>query len=279
MTSSRATDPQFPHRAPAAPSDGYLAPPEPPLEARLPAGSRWREVEHRPVVTSTNTLLAQRARWGAAPGLVMVAERQTAGRGRQGRRWEDRPGGSVAVSALVDDVFPRPTLVPLATGLAVREVVRAAGVPAMLKWPNDVLVERRKCAGILVERVAEAGRIVIGVGLNIDWRGTDRSGDTASWTSLAEVLDRDVDPWEVVTELLGALDRWVTVAERDPGRLVADYRGACDTLGREVRVELRDGVVAGVAEDVAEDGALLLRAGERRLRFDAGDVEHLRPAD
>jgi BirA family transcriptional regulator, biotin operon repressor / biotin---[acetyl-CoA-carboxylase] ligase len=248
------------------------------LSDRLVAVTRWREIEHREVVTSTNTILVERARRGSPAGAVLIADRQTAGRGRGGHRWEDRPGGSVAVSVLVDDRAPRPTLVPLAAGLAVRQVALTLGASPELKWPNDVLLAGRKTAGILVERVSEAGQLVIGIGLNLDWRGTERTGEAASWTSFAEATGTDVDRREAVVDLLAALDRWLTVTERDPGRLVHDYRDVCVTLGAEVQVELPDGITVGVAEDVTPEGALLLRTGERQLRLDAGSVRHVRRA-
>ncbi|MDQ4131280.1 MAG: biotin--[acetyl-CoA-carboxylase] ligase [Actinomycetota bacterium] len=221
---------------------------------RLVADSaRWREIEHLEVADSTN---------------AVVADHQTAGRGRFGRRWEDRPGGSLLVSCLVDTPA-RPTLVPLAAGLAVADSVGSAGAEPELKWPNDVLVAGRKCAGVLVEACTH--QLVIGIGVNVDWRGAVSPG---SWTSLAEELGHQVDRWDVLVDLLRALDRRLA---QGPDDVLADYREVCSTLGRNVVVEGPARTIVGLALDVDERGALAVRTDDRVLSLDSGDVAHLRP--
>lgn len=247
--------------------------PTPRLDA-LAAVTRWHTIEHREVVTSTNTLVAERAAAGARPGLVLAADRQSAGRGRLDRRWEDRPGGaSLAVTCLVTPPGSSPaTLLVVAAGLA---AVAAAGIDAVLKWPNDVLSRagERKLAGILVEPAPPAG-FAVGIGLNVDWRGVDRDGH---WSSIAEEAGRDVDRFDVFAEFLRAFDTRLDEVEEAPAAVLDDYRRACVTLGREVRVITSGGVLVGTAEDVDPSGALLLRTGERELVVSAGDVEHVRP--
>lgn len=226
------------------------------------------------MVGSTNTIVADRAASGEPPGLVVAAERQTAGRGRVDRTWVDQPGGSLAVTALI--AAPgRPTLVPLAAGLAVADAAAAQGVATQLKWPNDVLtVDGRKCSGILVETVG-GGSLAVGIGVNVDWR--QRSADVdPSWGSLAEGRGGDVDRWELLRDLLRSLDGHLTQVEETPDDLLAVYRGRCVTLGREVRVELSEGVVVGTAEDVVADGALVVRSGDATVTIHAGDVHHVR---
>ncbi len=242
--------------------------PDPRLLRFVADSRRWREIEHLEVAQSTNSVVAERARFGARTGLVVVADHQTAGRGRFGRRWEDRPGGSLLVSCLVD-MPARPTLVPLAAGLAVADTVASAGAEPELKWPNDVLVAGRKCAGVLVE--ACMNHLVVGIGANVDWRGEASPG---SWTSLAEVLDREVDRWDVLVNLLGALERRLA---QDADDLLADYREVCSTLGRNVVVEGPGRTIVGLAVDVDERGALAVRTDDRILSLDSGDVAHLRP--
>ena len=156
--------------------------PDPRLARLVAASRRWRKIEHLEVTDSTNSVAAAGARSGSPAGLVVVADHQTAGRGRFGRRWEDRPGGSLLMSCLVD-MPPRPTLVPLAAGLSVADVVTRAGPDPELKWPNDVLIAGRKCAGVLVEVCSPL--LVVGIGVNIDWRG---EVPPESWTSLAEEI-------------------------------------------------------------------------------------------
>lgn len=248
--------------------------PPPEIVDRITASPRWRSVDHRPVVGSTNTVVADLAAEGAGPGLVVVADRQTAGRGRLDRSWRDQPGGSLAVTALVA-APDRPTLVALAAGLAVVDAAAAQGVGTALKWPNDVLTAGgRKCSGVLIETVGD-GLLAVGIGVNVDWR--ERGDDVdPSWGSLAEELGGDVGRWQVLADLLRSLDGHLTQVGDDPGQLLDTYRRRCATLGREVRVELSDDVLVGTAEDVAEDGSLLVRTTRGTAAVHAGDVHHVR---
>lgn len=249
-------------------------PPPDVLEA-ITASGRWRRVEYEPVVGSTNTVVTERAADGDEPGLVVVASQQTAGRGRLERSWRDQPDGSLAVTALVG-APARPTLVPLAAGLSVRDAAAAQGVDADLKWPNDALTpDGRKCAGVLIETVAR-GHLAVGIGVNVDWR--QRTADVhPSWGSLAEHLGDDVDRWRLLADLLAALDDHLDLVETAPDRVLDAYRAHCTTLGREVLVELSEGVITGIADGVADDGALLVLTGERTVPVHAGDVHHVRP--
>lgn len=234
----------------------------------LPFG-RWTAHEHLPETPSTNAFALGRARDGAPSGLVVTTDHQTAGRGRLGRRWIDLPrDASLPVSFLIDPP-PVVTLVPLAAGLAAADAVPVEG---RLKWPNDVLVDDRKLCGILVE-AAPDGRLVVGIGTNVDWRGVGHADDR---TSIAEVTGEAVDRDRLLSDLAGAFDRRLEDVERDPAVLLADYRRACVTLGRAVRVETPAGLLVGTAEDVDGTGALRLRTGDGILTVRAGDVHHLR---
>lgn len=175
------------------------------LRALIAGPSPWYEVEWHEVVTSTNDVARQRAVEGAGPGLVVVADRQTAGRGRQGRRWVDHPGGSLLTSLLVPVPQEHPTLLPLAVGVAVRYAIRRAGAAAELKWPNDVLIRGRKCAGILIEDTG-GGTAVAGIGVDTDWREVRRAGELEAWTSIAEETGQPCDRWELLTDLLASLE-------------------------------------------------------------------------
>ncbi|MFN2556464.1 MAG: biotin--[acetyl-CoA-carboxylase] ligase [Nitriliruptorales bacterium] len=250
----------------------YIAP-DARLAQLVAVSGRWREIEHLEVTESTNSVVAARARAGVPAGLVVVADHQTAGRGRFARRWEDRPGGSLLMSCLVE-APARPTLVALAAGLGVADAVARAGAEPELKWPNDVLIAGRKCAGVLIEAPAGTERLVVGIGMNTDWRGEARPGTTAPWTSIAEELDRDVDRWDVLVELLETLDRRLG---QGTDRLLADYRQDCSTLGREVEVERRDRPIVGRAVDIDERGALIVVTNDSTVVVDAGDVTHVRP--
>lgn len=236
------------------------------------------------VVDSTNLEARRRLDAGASPsGLVVIAGRQTAGRGRRGRVWEDVEDGNLAVSVAA----PLPaasTTVPLAAALALSATFTELGLPTSCKWPNDVrlVVDGRahKCAGVLCDVVGDdAGvptSVVIGIGIDVDWRGRDRSGDTMGWTSLAEVMGRDVEPVEVVVPLLTHLGGRLDQLARRATDVFDDYRSGCDTLGQRVRVEGERLELVGRAVDLTAEGHLVLDVDGQEHVVTAGDVVHLR---
>jgi BirA family transcriptional regulator, biotin operon repressor / biotin---[acetyl-CoA-carboxylase] ligase len=240
-------------------------------------GALWAELRVTDRTASTNADVAAAARSGAPEGLVVVAEHQTSGRGRLDRTWQAPPRSGVTFSVLLRPGFPRSSWgwLPLLAGVAVvGSLHRLGGLDVTLKWPNDVQVADRKLAGILAEAVGDA--VVVGVGLNVSQRADELPVPTA--TSLAlegcEVTDRD--------PVLRAVLRELAVHYRRLGEHGGDagaaslrdaYRAACDTLGREVRVELPGGVVrTGTASDVDTEGRLVVDG----TPVSAGDLVHLR---
>ena len=210
---------------------------------------RFSDVRWFPEVDSTNRLAADLARAGAADGLVVGADHQTAGRGRRGRTWESPDGSGLLVSVVL---WPVPPLVTLAAGLAAAEACdRVASVSTALKWPNDVLLGGRKVGGILSEQVGDAA--VVGLGLNLTWAPDG-----------AACLGREVDRHELLAAYLAGLDQ--------PADVLARYRSRCATIGRRVRVELPGGAVEGMAEAVDDEGRLVVDG----RKITAGDVVHLR---
>jgi BirA family biotin operon repressor/biotin-[acetyl-CoA-carboxylase] ligase len=225
---------------------------------------------------STNADLAERARAGAAEGAVLVAEHQTAGRGRQDRSWLSPPRAGLTFSVLL-----RPPRIsgwlPLLAGLAVAAAVNEqAGLSAGLKWPNDVLVEvdgeDRKLAGLLAEVPAGGnGAVVIGIGLNVTTAADELPDSRATSLKLAGAMttDREIMLKAMLRSFARAYASW----RADPAALAPAYRSVCTTLGTRVRVELPgESAYEGMATDVDEDGRLVV--GERA--FAAGDVIHLR---
>lgn len=209
---------------------------------------------------STNTDLIERAEL-LPDRTVLFADHQTAGRGRLDRRWEAPPGANLLVSMLFRDVPRDPGELTRRVGLAVVAVADAAGMSgAGLKWPNDVIVDGAKLAGILAQR-SPAGPVVVGLGLNVGWapEGAARLGD-------------DRRPGEVLAEVLAAL-------EAQPADIDAVYRERLVTLGMRVRVERPADTITGTAIDVEADGRLVV-IDECAIthRLDVGDVVHLRPA-
>lgn len=226
-------------------------------------------------VDSTNRVLAARARAGAAHGTVLVADQQSAGRGRLGRTWEAPAGSSLLVSVLL-----RPALAPeqahlvtMAAGLAAAEACEAvAGVRPALKWPNDLLVGDRKLAGLLAESILDGGRVeavVLGMGLNVQWLGTVPAGGI----DLTEAAGRPVDRLTLLWAWLERLERRCA----DLGeRTMVDYRAACGTIGRDVRVEQAGGQTVGRAVAVGDDGRLVVEHPGGTLVVTAADVVHVR---
>jgi len=218
---------------------------------------------------STNDDLLRMARDGASAGTVLVADHQTAGRGRMDRRWEAPPGANLLASLLfrpVDPALHRCTwIVALAARAACAEV---AGVAPDLKWPNDLLVGGRKLAGILAE--SSHGAVVVGIGLNVGW-----APDGA--TSLAaESAGGHPQPMDVLGAMLPVIERLMSC---DGAELAGEYRAALATIGTEVRVE-RTGFepLVGRAVDVRDDGLLVVASEHGDVAVAAGDVVHLRPA-
>lgn len=260
-------------------------PPTPSLQRLADGPAYWHRVEHHDEVGSTNDLALEAVREGVPPGLVITADRQTAGRGRRGRTWEDRPAGaSLAVSVTIPALAEHRSLVPLVAGVALADALRRLGLRAGLKWPNDVLLELprgtsdadrvvRKVAGILAEALPEG--IVIGTGINIDFRECE---PVEGATSVAEVLGRDVDRWVLLQGYLRALEAWLRDLDTTgPVRLLASYTQRCATLGQDVTATVADGPVTGRAIDITPEGALVVeRTDGTRVQVTSGEVHTVR---
>lgn len=236
------------------------------------------------VVESTGSTNADLAAAGGPEGQVLVAEEQTAGRGRLGRSWASRPGASLLFSVLVrpDSIPPgRRSWLPLLAGVAVATAVRSvSGLPATLKWPNDLLIDGRKFTGILAEQTGDA--VVIGIGINVSLQADELPsgpGGLPPTSLLAE--GADVSRQELLVEILRQFERhYLTFkANPDPAAtgLAAEYEDLCATLGRQVRVELpASRTVTGEATGIDADGRLLVTSDGGVTPVSAGDVVHVR---
>ncbi len=245
-------------------------------------GSPWTDLRVVQETGSTNSDVAAAARAGAPEGLVVVAELQTEGRGRDGRSWSAPLRAGLAFSVLLR---PPPATragwgwLPLLAGLAVVGPVRTvAGLDAGLKWPNDVLVGDRKLAGLLAEVVG--GAVVLGIGLNVSVREEELPVPTATSLAIegAGTTDREPMLRAVLRELGVLYGRFVEAAgDVAASGLVADYRAACRTLGRQVHVTLPgDKSVDGEAVAVDDAGRIVVRSDNGDHALAAGDVTHLR---
>jgi BirA family biotin operon repressor/biotin-[acetyl-CoA-carboxylase] ligase len=237
--------------------------------------------------TSTNSVLVAEALRGAPEGLVVVADHQSAGRGRFERRWESRPGQSLLFSVLLRPSrqrlpVSRRHLATAALALALAEGARSgAAAEVSLKWPNDIIGSgpvqgEAKVAGILAES-ADDTALVVGAGVNVAW-----APEGMGATCLGALVAGPVSRGEVLVESLLALDRlygqWDLVGQM--------YRQSCATVGRAVSVRLSDrpSALVGTAVGIDDDGHLVVRTGDRAdgpgelVTVAAGDVSHIRPA-
>lgn len=233
-------------------------------------------VEYHDAIDSTN----RRARELAAAGesdMVVVADKQTGGRGRLDREWVS-PSGGVWMSILTTPDIP-PHHAPaytLAAAVATTRAVRSQGADATIKWPNDIQVGGKKLAGILTEMEGEADRvswIVVGIGLNANVDPSALPTEQPATSLRAEI--GDVNRRELVQDLLGEF----ATLTADLESVVPAWREHAQTLGQRVRVDTGDSEVVGDAVDVEFPGTLVVDTGESRVEVTTGDCEHLRPAE
>jgi BirA family transcriptional regulator, biotin operon repressor / biotin---[acetyl-CoA-carboxylase] ligase len=215
-------------------------------------------VHHR-VTDSTNERARVLAAEGAPHGTLVTADEQRAGRGRQGRVWTAPPRSAVLMSLVLREFGET---LPLAAAVAVCEALR---VDARIKWPNDVWIEGRKVAGILVEGRPQEGWAVLGIGLNVSVRELPPPLD-ATATSLALAGAR-MSTDEALAALLAALERWLPAP---PADVLAAWRARDALLGRPIR--WANGSKEGIAAGVADNGALLVDTADGRIALDAGEV-------
>ncbi len=232
---------------------------------------------------STNAdLLARHGAGEDVAGMVLVAEHQSAGRGRHGRSWSTPERSQIALSIGVDAAGLPPSAwgwLPLLTGVAVADAVEATtGIAPGLKWPNDIQVGEKKLGGILAEVAAPAPLIVVGLGVNVSMTAEEVPDERA--TSLlmlgSTMLDRSALLGSILAELTARIDRWKAIGGPDP-TLVLDYRNRSTTVGTQVRALLPGGrEITGIATGVDDVGQLQIDTGTETATVSAGDVTHLR---
>ncbi len=235
-----------------------------------------------PETGSTNADLADAARHGAQVGRVLVAEHQTAGRGRFDRRWASPRGASLSVSLLVRPARPMQewAWLSILIGMAVTDAIIAATGASegrvSLKWPNDVLVDDLKACGILSERVEtpDGPAAVVGIGINTHLGADELPVTTATSLLLAGFdVDKDVVVAGLLASMGGLLDLWEA-----GGDVRAAYRARCASIGRRLRVVIDpETSLTGVGADIDPQGRLVVELDDGSTRaFAAGDVVHLR---
>jgi BirA family biotin operon repressor/biotin-[acetyl-CoA-carboxylase] ligase len=242
----------------------------------LDVGSFGANVHYYERVSSTNDIARRLAENHAPEGTLVVANEQTAGRGRLHRQWTAPPGTSLLMSVLF-----RPSLLPeqiqrlvMACGVATAEACESlAGVQVDVKWPNDLLVAGRKFAGILAESAVVASRfvwVIVGMGINVSQRYSLGHPLYGMAASLAEASGKEIDRAELLGEIMTGLNTW-NGRLLEPA-LLETWRARCVTLGQRVRVESAGHVTEGAASDISQDGSLI-------LIDDAGHTHHIASGD
>jgi len=253
-----------------------------------------------PIVESTNTLAMQLAYERPEEGLVVLTDSQTAGKGRRGRRWVDVPGCNVLMSILFRPLFPPHILVMITSLAVVDSIADSCQVAATIKWPNDVLIEDHKVAGILIETSHDSsGRMVAVAGIGVNVNGSIKELAehasmqvplTAIATTLESACGHVVSREVFIARLLQYIEKSYfalqqeiaelsvveTVTTEPFSRLIRErWRSQLATLGRTIVVQQGNSVISGIAEDVDESGELLLRCHSGELvRIAWGDVEY-----
>jgi BirA family biotin operon repressor/biotin-[acetyl-CoA-carboxylase] ligase len=258
-------------------------------------GTRFTDIRRFDSLDSTNRYLLDEARAGAGEGVVAVAEHQSAGRGRLGRRWEAPTGANLLVSVLLRPPLPAEQrhLASAVVGLAAIDAAGPLGLELGLKWPNDILAgDGRKLAGVLAEAdltpdEADGDKpapIVVGIGINVNWPATDADLPddlVGAATSLRQQTGGPVDRSDLLEALLQALEPRVAALGSPSGRRgqADDLRARCTTIGTRVRVELAEGQFEGVACDITPEGHLVVDTAGTTRTVIAGDVVHVRPGE
>jgi BirA family biotin operon repressor/biotin-[acetyl-CoA-carboxylase] ligase len=242
-----------------------------------------RVIHHHDSLPSTNDLAFRLANQGAGHGEVVIAEQQTAGKGRLGRTWASPPFVNLHFSVVLRPELPphRAPELTLVAAVAAAEAIRAAEVPAQIKWPNDLMFGNRKLGGILTELSSELDRIhfaVLGMGINVNSTAADLPPELAAGAvSLREVLGKRLPRAALAVDLWGRLERWINLhAEQGFGPVRVAWKELCGMLGQPVLIQTGKKQVCGIAEDIDESGALIVRdrAGAKE-RVVAGDVEQI----
>ncbi|UCG20809.1 MAG: biotin--[acetyl-CoA-carboxylase] ligase [Deltaproteobacteria bacterium] len=248
--------------------------------------TKWlgRTIHFYDAVESTNLIAIELAQEGEAEGTVVLADQQLGGRGRGDRSWHSPAGVGIYCSVLL-----RPKMVPakgqLITLMAGVSIVKAitlkTGLSPRVKWPNDILINDKKVAGILLESKVSGEQIgysVLGFGINVNNGSADfPQGMEFNASSLFLELNRLVDRSTLIIEVFAELERlYHQLQGEDFLEVLEQWRYYSSTLGQRVRIWQKDRATEGIAVDLAEDGGLLVRAeGGKQIVVHAGDVEHL----
>jgi BirA family transcriptional regulator, biotin operon repressor / biotin---[acetyl-CoA-carboxylase] ligase len=210
-------------------------------------------------------------------GSVILAEEQKAGRGRKDRTWVSIPDQNLTFSILLTENIEPENVnhINLATSLSVAQAIENLyQLPCELKWPNDVLVNRRKIAGILLDSSTSGSKItklVIGIGINVNqpnFIGKFNIPPTSSKKEFKNSAERE----RLLSELLNIFESSLELLKEDPDKILSDWKSRCKMLGEKIRIEDDGKVKFGIFEDIDENGFLVLKVGDKRETIMSGDV-------
>jgi BirA family biotin operon repressor/biotin-[acetyl-CoA-carboxylase] ligase len=247
-----------------------------PVRPRTGTGPLGGPLIHLQTTSSTNDVCRAAARGGAPAGTVVLAETQQAGRGRQGRTWSSAPGTALTFSALARTDMAGFGLLPLVAALAVCEACEAAApVACQIKWPNDVWIDRRKTAGILIEARPQEGWAVIGIGLNVSATAADLGEELSrTATSLELAAGTEVDRDQVLEALFGRLaERLEDLAHGRTEELLDRYRERDALTGKAITWTGSDEARTGTVQGIDQNGNLVvLTATNEQTTLESGEV-------
>ena len=238
-----------------------------------------KQLVFRETADSTQNLAISLAGRPGSHGAVVIAEQQKSGRGRQKRKWLS-PNGGVWLSVILKPAIPtaRITLLPFVAALAACDAIKATGLDARLKWPNDVMISGKKVAGILLDISAEADQVnyaVIGIGINanVDSAAVSARLDGIKVTSISDELGHEVSRLELTKSLLENLEKYyLEMEQRGAVIILQQWKKNSDMLSRKVAVTQNGRTIHGVFADVNDDGSLLLRTDRGDMSVVSGDI-------
>ncbi len=276
----------------ASPAKGYKLIKSPDLsieeiKASLSGRSKiiGNEIIFFDTINSTNTLAMELAGRGCSEGTVIIADEQTGGKGRLGRKWLSPSGKNLYMSIILKPaVSPRDaTILTLFSAVACTSAIRKiSSIPASIKWPNDIMVSDRKLGGILTEIKADMDRIfhaVIGIGININIEADDMPDEIkAIATSIKNETGDVLSRTKVAVEILREMDRWYSILLSSGKKpIIEEWLRLSSTIGKAVRVTIGDKVFTGIAGNIDDEGMLMLKLPDNTVKkISAGDVTILR---
>ena len=240
-------------------------------------GTRFigHRIIHYSKIPSTMEIAKRESLQGALEGTVVIADEQTAGKGRMRRVWLS-PKGCIALSIILYPNIAHLSSLIMVSSLAVVHTIAAiTGLWSRIKWPNDVLINGKKVCGILIEsgvRDSSIAYTVIGIGINVNLKTADSTGISIPATSLSHELGREVSRLEMVRRLLVEIEK-LYLSVKSGESIYQEWRDSLETLGKRVHASSGNKVYEGIAESVTEDGSLILRCSDGSLiKLNAGDI-------